>query len=393
MVAAAAAARRPPRARGPAAVRGDGRRVWHTLMTAIRYAAPYALLAVVLAMSLMDMPTPYHGRVPAPVDSESLARFPSFPANLTGPFAPNDVLASRAVRLLDGQIHGAESVAVSPDGTLLMLDKFGWLHRARQLSAAAGGADPTSSSSPDYELVGSHDEQPLYIGPGRPLGYHVVGNGTALLVCDSLKGLLRVDLAGTGAITILSNRAHVHAGPQLGATSRGGAINYANDLDVVEGVSSVSAVEAVYFSSSTAGPVGLHATGFYDTMRSFLLNMCCGDHTGRLLRYTPATGRTEELLSGLWYANGVTVAHDGDSVLVVETMGFRVVRYWLRGPRRGTTATLVDKLPGFPDGISRSSDGNYWVCLVAPLSPLLATLKLGAAFRHLLSVSDYTLYR
>ena len=32
---------------------------------------------------------------------------------------------SRAQRLFEGRVSGAESVAVAPDGTLVMLDKFG----------------------------------------------------------------------------------------------------------------------------------------------------------------------------------------------------------------------------------------------------------------------------
>ena len=53
------------------------------------------------------------------------------------------------------------------------------------------------------------------------------------------------------------------------------------------------------------------------------------------------------------YANGVEEAHDAQSVLVVETNGFRVLQHWVAGPRAGTTSVLIDKLPGFPDGISK----------------------------------------
>jgi hypothetical protein len=181
-----------------------------------------------------------------------------------------------------------------------MLDKYGYIHRARK------------TTNGEYLLQAEDDSAPplQYIGPGRPLGFHVIDDGKALLVCDSLKGLLRVELGPTGAITVLANSLSASssgAGPQLGGNSH--IINYANDLDVAKD-------GTIFFSSSTASAVMQHQDGFYDTMRSFLLNMCCGDHTGRLLAYDPSTADTREIVSGLWYANGVTIAHDEKSVLV-----------------------------------------------------------------------------
>ena len=46
-----------------------------------------------------------------------------------------------------------------------------------------------------------------YIGPGRPLGFHIEpgSNGQVLLVCDSVKGLVRFDRS-TNELRILSNR-------------------------------------------------------------------------------------------------------------------------------------------------------------------------------------------
>jgi sugar lactone lactonase YvrE len=244
-------------------------------------------------------------------------------------------------------------------------------------------------------LQAEDDDAPSlrYIGPGRPLGFHVVDDGQALLVCDSLKGLLRVELGATGTVTVLANSltdGSSGAGPQLGGNSH--MVNYANDLDVAKD-------GTVFFSSSTASAVAQHQDGFYDTMRSFLLNMCCGDHTGRLLAYDPSTGQTGEIVSGLWYANGVAIAHDEKSVLVrrpcgillfvpviavptialvlativavhsvcqyvspccshqvVETMGFRIIRRWLDGPKKGQSETFLGSLPGFPDGITRSEN-------------------------------------
>ena len=66
----------------------------------------------------------------------------------------------------------AESVAVAPDGTLWMLDKFGYAHTATLDEAAD-----------EYQLCG---EPVAYVGPGRPLGFHFDAAGN-LVICDSLK--------------------------------------------------------------------------------------------------------------------------------------------------------------------------------------------------------------
>lgn len=45
---------------------------------------------------------------------------------------------------------------------------------------------------------------------------------------------------------------------------------------------------------------------------------------------------TSLVLAGLAFANGVALAHDGQSVLVTETSSYALRRYWLRGARAGT---------------------------------------------------------
>ena len=46
---------------------------------------------------------------------------------------------------------------------------------------------------------------------------------------------------------------------------------------------------------------------------------------------------------------------------MVETAKYRVLRYWLKGEKAGTTETFIDNLPGFPNGISIRADGSYWL--------------------------------
>ena len=84
-------------------------------------------------------------------------------------------------------------------------------------------------------------------------------------------------------------------------------------------------------------------------------------------------------------ANGVALSEDEAWVAVVETYHARVLRHWLRGPRRGETEVLVERLPGIPDGIARGSDGGFWLCLVYPLSPLPGLVAPYPLVRQLLS--------
>ncbi len=61
-------------------------------------------------------------------------------------------------------------MAVGPDGTLYMLDKFGYL-----LKAAKQGSNYTLQPSPA-----------AYVGPGRPLGFHFDAAGN-LIIADAPK--------------------------------------------------------------------------------------------------------------------------------------------------------------------------------------------------------------
>jgi len=45
---------------------------------------------------------------------------------------------------------------------------------------------------------------------------------------------------------------------------------------------------------------------------------------------------------------------------------YRVLRFWLRGEKAGTSEVFIDNLPGFPDGISSNGKDKYWLALVTP---------------------------
>jgi sugar lactone lactonase YvrE len=165
---------------------------------------------------------------------------------------------------------------------------------------------------------------------GRPLGIEHRDDGT-LVVCDARRGLLLVDPA------------------------RG---------DVQPLVVQVDGVALTFTNNATLHPDG--SVLFTESSQRFglghfkaaLLEHCA---TGRLLRWHD--GEVEVLLDGLAFANGVTLTHDGDAVLVAETAAYRITRYWLGGERAGEREILVDNLPGFPDNLSTGPTGTVWLAL------------------------------
>jgi sugar lactone lactonase YvrE len=231
---------------------------------------------------------------------------------LAGPYAQNDAL-SRGRRLLDGIGRGPEDVAFDAEGRLYTGFEDGRIFRM---------------ALPD-------GEPELYVDTGgRPLGMVFDAAGT-LLVADARRGLIAV--AGDGAIEVL-------------ATEAGGVpFGFADDLDLAPD-------GTVYFSDAS--------TKFgYGEDRADLLEH--GGH-GRFMAYVPGSGEVRVLLDGLQFANGVAAARDGSFVLVAETGAYRILRYWLAGPRAGTEEVFIESLPGFPDNINLTDDGRLWVALPSP---------------------------
>ena len=94
-----------------------------------------------------------------------------------------------------------------------------------------------------------------------------------------------------------------------------------------------------------------------------------GRGNGRLVCHDPKTGVTRTILKNLTFPNGVCISHDGKSVLWASTWLCQINRYWIAGPKAGTSEPLIDNLPGYCDNINRASDGKYWLAFVGLRSP------------------------
>jgi sugar lactone lactonase YvrE len=243
----------------------------------------------------------------------------------TGAFAVNDRLAGLE-RVSIGDNHGPEAMAVGREGHLYVATMDNVVR-----------LDPDGRNPRDWASTG-----------GRALGMVFDGAGN-LIVADAYRGLLSI--SPTGAIT------------ELATVADGIPIRYADDVDIAPD-------GRIYFSdASTKFPA--RGDG---TFQASMLEIVEHAGMGRLLVYDPATRQATTVVSGLSFANGVAMAHDGASVLVNETGSYRVLRVWLEGPLRGTTEPFVEALPGFPDNITRGERGRYWVALFAPRARVLDVL-------------------
>ena len=103
---------------------------------------------------------------------------------------------------------------------------------------------------------------------------------------------------------------------------------------------------------------------------------------GRIICYDPRTKTTRTVLRNLVFPNGVCLSTEGQSILFAESWACRISRFWFDGPRAGRVERLVEDLPGYPDNINRSSDGNYWVALLGMRSPALDVALRMPGFRR-----------
>ena len=260
-----------------------------------------------------------------PVDIDPVAWDPPPVPAWEGPTLQNETLRDAELFSLD-EIHGPEDVAVDDEGLM-----FVGTHDGKLIST-------------DGETVTT-----LADTGGRPLGL-AWGQDGELIVADAVKGLLSVDSKGT--IRVLSTE------------SNGIPFRFTDDVDVASD-------GRIYFSDAS------HKFG-YGEHRADIME---GRANGRLLRYDPATKETETLLDELHFANGVAVAADNRYVLVNETSRFRVRRLWLSGPKAGESEIFADDLPGYPDGISRSPRGTYWVAMFTIRNPDADALAPNAFLR------------
>ena len=279
---------------------------------------------------------------PAPIDP--VAWSPPVSAGFVPPFERNAALSEVEIWPV-GEGYGPETITAGPDGYLYSGLMGGRIVRFR----------PDAASPPAMETWADTG--------GRPNGMMFDRRGD-LVLTDSWKGLLSI--SPDRKIQVLATAAD------------GIPFGFPDDLEIASDGS-------VWFTDGSARfPDG---TSQYEALE--------GSATGRVIQYDPATGEARTRLDGLRFANGIALGPDESYLLVNETLGYRTLRLWLKGPRAGQTEVFRDNYPGFPDNIRFNGRDTFWIALFSErnaaldwLAPHPFARKIVARFGWLLPHSD-----
>lgn len=252
------------------------------------------------------------------------------------PYAMNDAL--RNVNLIGlGDVEGPEDVILDKDDNLYSGNRHG---------------DIVRFFAPDYKRF----ETFAHIG-GHTLGMAFAESGD-LYVCVGGMGLYAVNPDGdVRKLTDETNRS-------LFSIIDDSRLRLADDLDIAPD-------GKVYFSEATVR---------YE-MHSWPQDALESRGNGRIICYDPKTDKTRTVIKNLVFPNGICTQHDGKAVLFAESWGCRISRYWIEGPKAGTHEVVIPSLPGYPDNINRSSDGNYWCAILGMRTPALDVALKVPGFR------------
>jgi sugar lactone lactonase YvrE len=178
---------------------------------------------------------------------------------------------------------------------------------------------------------------------GRPLGLRFDARGT-LWVADAYRGIVSVSPGGKVEYVV--------------SKLDGEAFGFTNSL-------AVAADGTIWFTD---------ASRRFQESGKGTLEFWESRPTGRLLSHNPGSGETKVHLDSLDFANGVALGPADAWLLMNETFGPRILRYWLAGPRAGEREVVLEHLPGFPDNVS--FDGEiFWVAIVGPRVPILDRIR------------------
>lgn len=260
------------------------------------------------------------------------------PPVLDGVLEPLGRLAG-AERIAEGQIASSEDIAIAPGGVVYTGQPDGRLVRV-----------DTSAEPVRVETIAQVTGRPV-------LGLQWMSD-TRLAVAAS-DGIYGVDVT-TGTVETFST----------GSADQ--PFGFANDLDIAPDGRIFFTDSSWRWPNATDEP-------------SFQLDMAENRPYGALYCYHPDTGETRMVIDGLFYANGVAMSADGQSVFFLETFRYRLNRYWFDGPRAGEREIVAENLPGIPDGLMGDGRGRLYIAMDTQRVPLLRFLHRNPFWTRMLT--------
>lgn len=265
---------------------------------------------------------------PSPIESRVFDSGPM--PELVGPLAPNRKLEA-CRRISDGEIEGPDKLLIDEAGRIYAGDKSGRIFR---LLPHGQGGDSDSSGYPNYSLE-------VYAEPGgRPME----------LEFDPKGNLIVANLSGSHFLIDTERKSHPL--PTLEGLPLGGA-----------GVA-VGRDGVIYYGANT------ERQGESEQTEAFM-NMLAARPTSELRAFDPSTGEVTTLVGGLLLPVGVELSAKQDFVAVAEFFAYRVTRYWLSGPKAGSSDRLIEGLPGLVDGLASDGRGTFYLTMPGYRVPAL----------------------
>ncbi|XP_058812844.1 adipocyte plasma membrane-associated protein Hemomucin-like [Topomyia yanbarensis] len=256
---------------------------------------------------------------------KSFSVTPSRP--LEGVLAPNQLL-NNAEHLLEHQLVSPETILVRGNTT------YATVYGGKILEITNGDQIRVVVKF-GKECQGHYDEREC----GRPLGMAFDTQGNNLIVVEAYTGIWQVQIKTGEKKQLVSLDVVIEGGKVSRKPKVPNAVAVARNGDI-------------YWSDTSSDFI------FDNAMLAMLVNP-----SGRLLHYSRATGKSRVLIDEVYGANGVALSKDESLVLVGELGGQLIRRYYLKGPKTGTSDIFIDGLPGSVDNLEADENG-IWVAIV-----------------------------
>ncbi|XP_060805117.1 adipocyte plasma membrane-associated protein Hemomucin [Amyelois transitella] len=277
---------------------------------------------------------------------------------LVGPLALNNalnnpevlykgkLLGPEAFHIYNGELYTSlatgEIVKISPGGHVTFVTKIG---------------QPCASLTQEHIC-------------GRPLGFAINEKTNQLYIADAYHGIWKVDLKTDKKQLLVSPRVAIEGRLPMLFNS----IALADNGD--------------FYWTDSSSDFQLK-DGAYSVLT---------DPSGRLFYYNAAKNESKVLLDDLWFANGVAISPDKQFVVASETSRFRIIKYYISGPKKGKSEVFAAGLPGTPDNIQVLPDGSgFLVALYStfddehplvsrPISQIPVVRKFLVRLQHLIEI-------